>query len=90
MMDELREAHYEQAEDAADSGEAQFLLRTLQQIELSDPSDGVIDMITNALTEITEAPEYCHHQTYSRTLETPAEYCEGITVRGSEYCKNHN
>lgn len=90
-MDELREAHYEQVEEIADSGDAQGLLQTLKNIELSGPSEEVLAMITEALTEFVQAPKYCEYQTYAVTLETPAEYgCEEITVAGSDFCKNHD
>lgn len=89
-MDELREAHYDQAEEVADSGDAQGLLQTLRNIELSSPSQTVLDHITEALREIVEAPQYCVWQTARGTLETLPEYCEEIAVVHSEYCKNHN
>lgn len=90
-MEMLREAHYDQAEEIADSGDAQGLLQTLKNIELSNPPQKIVDIITEALTELVQAPKYCEYQTYAATLETPAEYgCEEITTAGSDYCAYHD
>lgn len=89
-MDELRDAHYEQAEEKLEDGHAEMLLHFLQDIEKTKPSPEVLALITKALEEIVSAPKNCEYQTYSRSLEGPAEYCEEITVADSDYCKKHD
>lgn len=33
--------------------------------------------------------EYCMHETYAATRETPAEHCEEEALEGADFCEYH-
>lgn len=39
---------------------------------------------------MTDGPAYCTAQTYRRTRDNPAEYCETEVEQEGDYCERHD
>lgn len=90
-MDEMMAAHFERAYKRLEEEEEPMgveILKTLEKFSSFDA--GTRSLITETLTKIVDAPEHCQWETYARTLETPAEYCENVAIEDSDYCAYHD